>query len=154
MSTAVWAELRSNFVFFVAAVLLSALAGLGLNAIRHPSLPLALPQPMLVELENALAASEAQNAVFIDAREAPIFQAGHIVGAINLPRSEGIEGVVTLESRLGKEQKLLIYCSEPECTDSLIVARRFLLRGFENVEVFKGGWEEWQAASLPTESAP
>lgn len=92
--------------------------------------------------------------VFVDAREEAFFQIGHIPGALNLPISEGFAPVDRWLAVRNMEGTLFVYCSDASCSDSLIVARRFLLHGYQNVRVFRGGWEEWQAAELPEESLP
>lgn len=152
MNPATLAEWRRHFTFLLLVALGSLLIGMGVNALRSFPLPLVSSSPPYVDLDAAVEAFENQQALFIDAREAPFFQTEHIAGAYNVPRSAGLSAIETFDPDVNKDQPLIIYCSEPECTDSVIVARRFLLRGHTNVQVFKGGWEEWQAAALPSES--
>ena len=48
------------------------------------------------------------------------------------------------------DKPVIVYCSGGECHDSRLVANALLTLGFGDVRVFAGGWEEWQAAGLPT----
>jgi rhodanese-related sulfurtransferase len=86
-----------------------------------------------------------QNAVVIDIRDRKEYQAGHIVGAVNVPYAN-------LASRLDELKK---YQSRP-----LVVACKMgqhagaagtLLRksGFENVARLTGGMAEWRNQNLP-----
>ncbi|MGH7176306.1 MAG: rhodanese-like domain-containing protein [Tepidisphaeraceae bacterium] len=84
--------------------------------------------------------------VFVDARPAAQFEAGHIPGAINL-----YAGITTdrRRSRLWNvqyEQTVVIYCSSPRCRDADNVAGTLLSVGYEDVRLFPGGYEQWKAA--------
>lgn len=110
-----------------------------------------IPEPGTVSLDEAVAIFKNGEARFVDAREVDFYLFGHIPKARSLPR-EGFEEVFPLVAgELGKESALVVYCSEAECPDSLIVAKALMRLGYRQVRVFVGGWQEWTTAELPQE---
>jgi rhodanese-related sulfurtransferase len=86
-----------------------------------------------------------QNAVVIDIRDRKEYQAGHIVGAVNVPYAN-------LASRLDELKKyqsrpLVVTCKMGQHAG----AAGTLLRkaGFENVTRLTGGMAEWRNQNLP-----
>lgn len=67
-------------------------------------------------------------------------------------------------SRVGQEARrlgiptdaeIVVYCNSPKCPkNSAQAAEKLEAFGYTNVLVFKGGLEEWKAASLPVERDP
>ena len=47
--------------------------------------------------------------------------------------------------------RLVVYCSDEDCEDALMVARDLIRAGLKQVHVFQGGWKHWQEAGLPEE---
>ncbi len=151
----------------VGAILLGFLT----NALRAKPLPLvreaedlrlarAVSENPLVEItqkppvatpDDTVAALENEEIVFVDARDDAFFDAGHIPGARNLPRSAFQTSYADFATRVKKETPLIVYCSEAECLDSSVVAKALMRLGYRRAQVFKGGWEEWSAAGLPQE---
>ncbi|HUT29234.1 MAG TPA: rhodanese-like domain-containing protein [Sedimentisphaerales bacterium] len=85
------------------------------------------------------------DAVFVDARYASDFEAGHLEGAISIPVDANewqFEGVT---SQIGRDVKIVVYCQSAGCRFAEKVAVRLLEDGFSNVSIFKGGWNEWVA---------
>lgn len=73
----------------------------------------------------------------------------HLPGALHLPLDE-------VESRAArilpdKNAEVVVYCASASCRNSDAAARRLGLLGYNNVAVYAGGKEEWQAAHLPIE---
>ena len=96
-----------------------------------------------VDLTEADAAIQAAD-VLIDVREADEFQAGHIPGAINIPRG-------LLEFRLSndpvlssRDQKLVLYCKNSG--RSALAADALREMGYRQVLSLAGGIDAWQAA--------
>ena len=54
-------------------------------------------------------------------------------------------------STLGKDDEIVVYCSEPSCIASLAAYRRLLDHGYTNVRRYAGGLSDWEAAGLPLE---
>ena len=108
-------------------------------------------EPPLVEIERAMEVLDKGAAIFVDAREPAFYELGHVPGAVSLPRAGFKEAYPAFAKRAGKDQPLMVYCSESSCVDSLMVAKALMRLGYAQVEVFHGGWDEWEAAGQPQE---
>jgi rhodanese-related sulfurtransferase len=95
---------------------------------------------------------ESKHALILDARPSVFFEQGHVPGALNLARDDFARDYRRLSPALKAttDKPIIVYCSGGECHDSRLVANALLTLGFSDVRVFTGGWEEWQAAGLPT----
>lgn len=83
--------------------------------------------------------------VFIDARMERDYKAGNLEGSISIPvnaddnhRKEAMAGVA-------KDVKIVIYCQSSGCPYAGKVAVKLKADGFKNINIFKGGWNEWNA---------
>ena len=158
----------SRFVLVV--LLLSLPLGYLVNQIGPQPLPLrplpadqalvqnlgasSLPQdlsPTKIDIDWAMLELESGKALFVDARESSFFDLGHIPGAVNLPRSTFQQDYDKFQQRVPKDRLLIVYCSESSCVDSSVVAKALSRLGYSNVQIYQGGWEEWEAAELPRE---
>jgi len=147
----------------------SVVLGLLINALRPQPLPIipvapdvALAQsagvpyaadiaaPTYVNLEQAMQAHNDGAVLFVDARPKEFFELGHISSAISLPRSTFAAAYPVFTKLARKDQPLMVYCSESKCVDSTVVARALLRLGYTRVEIFQGGWDEWEVAGQPT----
>lgn len=81
--------------------------------------------------------------LFVDARKAVEFEAGHIPGAVRLGRASFEADYPAMENQLKAANTLIVYCTSRQCEDSSIVATRLTQLGFESIVVFEGGWAEW-----------
>lgn len=111
------------------------------------------PSLRTITLDEARQRFESKTGVFIDARLQPLYEYGHIPGAISFPRQDyekdkNIEKIAHL-----KNEKVIIYCSGKDCQDSALLAGYLAKEGFLDIEVFEGGWPEWTAAGLASEEA-
>lgn len=109
------------------------------------------PAPTFADIDRATQALESGEAVFVDARETAFFELGHIPGAVNLPRSTFQQAFESFSQRVKKDHPLIVYCSESSCVDSSVVAKALVRLGYSKVEIYQGGWEEWEAADQPRE---
>ena len=87
----------------------------------------------------------------IDARRKADYDEGHIPGAILLDYYDMGNHLDQVLPLLSKEQEIMIYCSEPSCDDSELLARQLYSSGFKKLLLFKGGFAEWSGAGLPVE---
>lgn len=87
---------------------------------------------------------EDNSALIIDARLEEIFIKGHIPGARSIPLSQFDELIGNFYEAVSMEQKIIIYCSGRECTDSHTLAQKLSEAGYENIKVFAGGFIEWE----------
>lgn len=133
----------------VAAIVLAVT----INAIRQNPVAWSVPAGKAVKslsLEEALAASREGQVVFLDARDPFFYAEGHLPRARNVPRSQLAHSAKQVSS-LSRQSPVIVYCSDEACDDSGIVGRYLVSLGFQDVAVYKGGWEEWSAAGLPAE---
>lgn len=85
------------------------------------------------------------NAVVVDVRDSKEFEAGHIVGAINIPHT-------ALESRMNeitkyKDKPLVLTCKMGQHSGAAGTVLR--KAGFEQVARLTGGVLEWRNQNLP-----
>lgn len=95
--------------------------------------------------------------IFVDARTAEDYAQGHIAGSINVDfeADEDVynQQIDSLMQIAGPEHPILAYCSGTDCDASLMLARNLYYDiGYKNIYVYFGGWEQWTASGLPTES--
>lgn len=108
-------------------------------------------EPSALTLDDMVSAFENGGSVFVDAREEAFYALGHIPNARNLPRSEFRPSYADFAGQVGKGTSLIIYCSDAECPDGLVVAKALIRLGYADARVFPGGWQEWSEAGLPME---
>ena len=75
------------------------------------------------------------------------YESGHLPGAINIPHTE----VDALAPSLlpDKDAAIVTYCSNLQCQNSEIAARRLISLGYTNVRKYAEGKDDWSAAGLP-----
>jgi rhodanese-related sulfurtransferase len=102
-----------------------------------------------------------EGAVFIDSRGRQDFAAGHIPGALSVPLAEwkgqgerASDGALSEALSFPQDQVLVVYCEGGDCQTSITLARLIHERGFTDIRILSGGWEEWIAAGLPVERSP
>lgn len=96
-----------------------------------------------IDLQEADAAIKAADVV-IDVREADEFHAGHIPGAINIPRGL-LEFKLSNEPELAqRDQKLVLYCKNSG--RAALAACSLKEMGYLHVLSIQGGFEAWSAA--------
>jgi rhodanese-related sulfurtransferase len=95
--------------------------------------------------------------VVIDVREPTEWSAGHIPGAINVPR-----GMLELRAdpespaadpalSANRDARVIVYCLKAPGARSLLAAQTLATMGYLNVAALRGGFEEWRAEGLPAE---
>jgi rhodanese-related sulfurtransferase len=105
----------------------------------------------IIPLEKARALYDGRVAVFIDARGVEAFDEGHIAGAMNVPYDQLVEFYEMLTATVALDQLVVVYCWSPTCDFADSLASELVLMGYTSIVIFRGGWEEWQAAGHPTE---
>jgi rhodanese-related sulfurtransferase len=90
-------------------------------------------------------------AIIIDARSSEQFDQGHLPGALNVPIDDFIEYHSRLDERVPIDATVIVYCQSVTCDQSENLARELGMMGYERVLVYRGGWDEWSQAGLPTE---
>lgn len=110
-----------------------------------------LPVVPRVSVEEAAPLCVACSALFVDARSAVEYQAGHITGAIHLAPGEPAEPVLW---RLGVYRTVIVYDRDSNCALADQVAKMLLERGVQDVRVLTGAWPAWTSAGAPGASGP
>ncbi|MHC4397411.1 MAG: rhodanese-like domain-containing protein [Planctomycetota bacterium] len=82
--------------------------------------------------------------VFIDARLARDFKAGHMEGAISVPVDANDTERHKATAGIGKDAPIVIYCQSAGCKYAEKVTIKLKGDGFTNISIFKGGWNEWK----------
>ena len=82
--------------------------------------------------------------VLIEALPAKYFQQWHLPDAINI----NVDQVKDLApgSLPDKEADIVVYCASDTCSNSDQVAVQLTALGYRNVQVYKGGKADWEAA--------
>ncbi len=83
--------------------------------------------------------------VFIDARFARDFKAGHLKGAISVPVNADDDERQKTTVNIAKDARIVVYCQSAGCKFAEKVAIRLIDDGFYNISIFRGGWNEWVA---------
>ena len=109
----------------------------------------AFEEPRAIKLEQAFSLFK-RGILFIDARDVPDYDEGHISKSINIPFDDFDNHKQKLEN-ISKEQPLVIYCAGTECDLSHLLANLLFEKGYNQVYVFFGGWVEWFDANYPIE---
>lgn len=110
-------------------------------------------------VEAARALAQAAPPTVIDVREPGEFAAGHLHGAVNIPRgvlefqieAHPAMGCTTASALADRERALLLYCRTGG--RAALAAQSLHAMGFTKVRSIAGGIEAWTAAGLPVESA-
>ena len=87
----------------------------------------------------------AQDMVLLDVREPEEYEAGHMIGAFNVP-------IRTLSQNLDllpdKTASIVVICKGGG--RAMLAATSLEILGYENVKVLKGGFDAWAGEELPT----
>jgi len=94
-----------------------------------------------------------EGVVFIDARAEEFYKLdGHIPGAVSVPVGDIDGGLARLEEEsVLPDEQIVCYCSNRWCQDASKVASELIARGYSQVLVYEGGWDEWRDAGLPVD---
>lgn len=149
-----------------ALLVLALLVSLAFNHLRPAGLPLIgdwspkaqlkelkTAEEPIVSLEEAQALFLTQGAVFVDARPADVYRAGHIQGAFNLHAENLEDSMARIQAEVPPDSLIITYCDGESCTLSKEMAMELSARGYSHVRVLVNGWSVWQDAKMPVESA-
>ncbi|MDY6790322.1 MAG: rhodanese-like domain-containing protein [Thermodesulfobacteriota bacterium] len=94
---------------------------------------------------------DAGKAVFVDARSFEVFINGHIKNAVSIPANQFFEFIDHFKTKYPSTTPVIVYCSGRECNDSHELAQYLMEEGYENVNVFIDGYQEWKKRGYPVE---
>jgi rhodanese-related sulfurtransferase len=92
-----------------------------------------------------LAEAVRQGATLIDCRYSQDFDRGTIDGAINLPIDIGLGEFKHVLAAIDRSADLIVFCQSRGCGFSGYMATMLAGAGYQNVSIYKGGYEEWRA---------
>ena len=90
--------------------------------------------------------------VLIDALAPMVYAHSHLPGAINMPPS-AVDAIRCAKRMPALETEIVVYCSNPDCDDSIVTGQRLQALGYTNVRHYAGGKDEWKERGLPLERA-
>ncbi len=143
---------RRHLAQMLVLIAVAAAVGLAVNFFSAEPLPLLRPLPAPVSAMPTVGEVDADfvdqvrgasATLLVDARAAAAYRLGHVPGALSLPLGEFAEGFSRWEAELRQADLLILYCSDPTCSDSPELARRLWDKGLRKILLFKGGMEEW-----------
>ncbi len=94
-----------------------------------------------------------RGALFVDAREQPYYEMGHVPGAVCLPEPEFEAAFTRLEPELRGRLDVIVYCAGFGCEASHIVARKLKARGVP-AAVLHEGWPAWTDSGYAVKTGP
>lgn len=90
------------------------------------------------------------DAVFVDARSAYSYEAGHIPGALHLPSHASADSLRQVLASYPADARVITYCSGGGCWSSYTLAKRLVKESIrDDAYVLTGGWPAWQQAGFP-----
>lgn len=108
-----------------------------------------------IDLDRAAQIHQYANEItfWIDARSPELFEEGHIQGAQLLHLYEKQEYLPLVEAEIQASQPvaLVVYCKGKDCTDSHHLAQDLNAVGYDNIFVYRGGFDDWYQAGYPIE---
>lgn len=88
--------------------------------------------------------------IFVDARPEYRYIEKHIKGAVSLSASRFIVQYEQVKDQITKDTPLVVYCNNSGCKLSEQVAKYLKEKGYTQLMVFTGGWDEWVENQYPT----
>ncbi len=104
-----------------------------------------------LSLEETKAKFDQGGIIFLDARKADEYKLKHIKGALSLPVTHFELYYPRMKKLLPKDAEIVVYCEGEECGASLHLAEELIGLRYKNIQVFLGGWVEWNKAGYPAE---
>jgi len=105
----------------------------------------------LAQLSEMLDFLRNDSRLLVDARPAKQYAAGHLPGAVSLPLDSLSAVPQVIADVLASEKPLVLYCSDSECDDSLLLALELCKLGRDDVAIFIGGMKLWRSELLLVE---
>jgi rhodanese-related sulfurtransferase len=109
-------------------------------------LPTVTSAELLAKIEND------DSFILIDALAPMVYAHSHLPGAINLPPSD-IDPARVARRIPDPSIEIVVYCSGPDCEDSVVTARRLQELGYTNIHHYPDGKNGWRESGLPLERA-
>lgn len=101
-----------------------------------------------IETEELHRKLEKNMVTLVDVLKSEDYERLHIKRAVNIPL-ETIDD--STKERFLRDEPIVVYCTDYQCTASPKAAEKLEELGFRNVYHYQGGKKEWQEAGLPME---
>ncbi len=85
--------------------------------------------------------------VLIDCRLARDFIAGSIPTSVNLPIDAGMGEFKRFTDSINKTKRIVLFCQSEGCHFSEYAATMLSAEGFDDLQIFRGGYAEWQSVA-------
>jgi rhodanese-related sulfurtransferase len=152
-------------ILFEAGVLVLAamVTAVAVNALRPDALPWFGWRPAqeagaqdvrTVTPREALEIQNADDALFIDARDTTLFQQGRIPDAINIPSTVTDDALAKRMQGVSENKPIVIYCEGQLCQAAAELSARLAAMGFGAVMYMPKGLEGWVMAGGELEAGP
>ena len=105
-----------------------------------------------VNLAQAYARYQQDQALFIDARPIEEFAELHIPKALNIPPEMAAAGLAEKVAGLARDREIVVYCGQVSCDLALKVAEKLQALGFTRVTAYTGGFRAWDEAGYPADT--
>ncbi|MBN2423857.1 MAG: rhodanese-like domain-containing protein [Calditrichaceae bacterium] len=147
-------SLKKLIRFSLALILLSALSSILFNFIMSGG----IPRYESVEIDSLATDVNSEQAywlyrndkaVFIDARDKEEFDLFHIDGAVSLPYKSSREYKHETMKSLMPDQRLVVYCSDNDCTVAERLIGQLKYMGFNHVLLYRDGLSAWKQNKYP-----
>ena len=86
-----------------------------------------------------------EQAVVLDLRDKSVFKDGHIIAAINIPKSDLDQNINRIVNF--KQRPIIVIC--PNGQLSMQVAQQLKKKGFEKAQALSKGMQGWKNESMP-----
>ncbi len=123
----------------------------GTESEQIPSSPTEGSSADLVTIEQVKAYTEDPDVFILDARSEAVFNKGHIPGSFNVPYDKFVEFYDFIQGTIPIKATVICYCWGPTCDFSDHLAEELRIIGYENVKIFREGWEAWEEAGYSVE---
>jgi rhodanese-related sulfurtransferase len=120
----------------------------GAAAANVPAIP-DTREPLEANYSVVKALHDANAAVFLDARSAEEYAAGHIPGAISMPFDDVFKKPDLAKNLDDKGKPIVTYCDGGDCELSKDLAFSLIDNGHKKVVFFKDGLPGWKSAGNP-----
>lgn len=106
----------------------------------------------VIPLGLALSIHQAGAHLFVDARSTMEYGKGHVPAAVSLPFEDLDNQLQALDQILSSEAPVVVYCTNRECDDALLLAMELRDMGKSNLLYYVDGFELWEESGCPVEA--
>lgn len=93
---------------------------------------------------DAYAAWQAGDALFVDARTPDAYAEGHIRGATFVDVHASDEHRRARVQGTSSDRRIIVYCQNDGCPYATIIATKLIADGYQNVSIYRDGWDGWR----------